>query len=127
MLHVHPSISLVTEREKILNLGTLGNFRLPLATSSINETDSIVRVGDGQIVAIGGLMTQELRDDRTGLPGLAGLPVVGNLFGQKSKVNRKRELVILIKPTVIPADGRWPAELSAPALPVPPTPERSQP
>ncbi|MBB5204609.1 MSHA biogenesis protein MshL [Inhella inkyongensis] len=127
MLHVHPSISLVTEREKILNLGTLGNFRLPLATASINETDSIVRVGDGQIVAIGGLMTQELRDDRSGLPGLSGLPVVGNLFGQKSKVNRKRELVILIKPTVIPADGRWPAELSAPKLPEPPTPERKQP
>ena len=40
--------------------------------------------------------------------------MVGNLFGQKSKINRKRELVILIKPTVIPADGRWPAELSAP-------------
>ncbi len=124
MLHVHPSISLVTEREKILDLGTLGNFRLPLAASTINETDSIVRVGDGQIVAIGGLMTQELRGDRTGLPVLSNLPVVGNLFGQKSKVNRKRELVILIKPTVIPADGRWPAELSAPALPVPPEPQR---
>lgn len=124
MLHVHPSISLVTEREKILDLGTLGNFRLPLAASTINETDSIVRVGDGQIVAIGGLMTQELRGDRTGLPVLSNLPVVGNLFGQKSKINRKRELVILIKPTVIPADGRWPAELSAPALPVPPEPQR---
>ena len=124
MLHVHPSISLVTEREKILDLGTLGNFRLPLAASTINETDSIVRVADGQIVAIGGLMTQELRGERTGLPVLSSLPVVGNLFGQKSKVNRKRELVILIKPTVIPADGRWPAELTAPSLPVPPEPQR---
>ena len=124
MLHVHPSISLVTEREKILNLGTLGNFRLPLASSAINETDSIVRVGDGQIVAIGGLMTQELRGDRTGLPVLSNLPLVGNLFGQKQRVNRKRELVILIKPTVIPADGRWPAELAAPNLPVPPEPVR---
>ncbi|MBH9551333.1 pilus (MSHA type) biogenesis protein MshL [Inhella gelatinilytica] len=127
MLHVHPSISLVNEREKILNLGLLGNFRLPLATSSINETDSIVRVADGQIVAIGGLMTQELRGDRTGLPVLSNLPVVGNLFGQTQRVNRKRELVILIKPTVIPADGRWPAELSAPALPAPPTPQRTAP
>ena len=80
MLHVHPSISQVTEREKFLNLGTLGNFRLPLASAAINETDAIVRVKDGQIVAIGGLMTQELRGDRTGLPVLSSLPLVGSLF-----------------------------------------------
>ena len=122
MLHVHPSISLVSEREKLLNLGSLGFFRLPLASSAINETDAIVRVPNGQIVAIGGLMSQELRGERTGLPVLGNLPVLGHLFGQKSRVNRKRELVILIKPTVIPADGRWPAELSAPAIVPPPPP-----
>lgn len=124
MLHVHPSISLVSEREKLLNLGSLGFFRLPLASSAINETDAIVRVPNGQIVAIGGLMSQELRGERTGLPVLGNLPVVGHLFGQKSRVNRKRELVILIKPTVIPADGRWPAELSGPAPEAPATPDR---
>jgi MSHA biogenesis protein MshL len=124
MLHVHPSISLVSEREKILNLGTLGNFRLPLAGSAINETDAIVRVKDGQIVAIGGLMTQELRGDRTGLPVLSSLPLVGNLFGQKTRVNRKRELVILIKPTVIGADGQWPESLRQGEPTPPPVPER---
>jgi MSHA biogenesis protein MshL len=124
MLHVHPSISQVTEREKFLNLGTLGNFRLPLASAAINETDAIVRVKDGQIVAIGGLMTQELRGDRTGLPVLAQLPVIGNLFGQKTRVNRKRELVILIKPTVIPADGLWPESLRASEPQPPATPQR---
>lgn len=123
MLHVHPSISLVSEREKILNLGTLGNFRLPLASTAISETDAIVRVKDGQIVAIGGLMTQELRGDRTGLPVLSSLPLVGNLFGQKSKVNRKRELVILIKPTVIQDAGRWPES----PMPVPPEVPARQP
>lgn len=124
MLHVHPSISLVSEREKLLNLGSLGFYRLPLASSAINETDAIVRVPNGQIVAIGGLMSQELRGERTGLPVLGNLPVVGHLFGQRSRVNRKRELVILIKPTVIPADGRWPAELAPPAVAAPATPER---
>jgi MSHA biogenesis protein MshL len=92
-----------------------------LASTAISETDAIVRVKDGQIVAIGGLMTQELRGDRTGLPVLAGLPVVGNLFGQKSKVNRKRELVILIKPTVIKDAGSWP---ESPSLPLPEGPSR---
>ena len=117
MLHVHPSVSSVTEKTKNIDLGTLGSFRLPLALSTVSETDSIVRVRNGQIVAIGGLMTQELRDDRSGLPGISELPVVGGLFRQKSGLLTKRELVILIKPSVIGDEGPWPeAEASLPAV-----------
>ena len=108
MLHVHPSISTVTEKRKNIDLGSLGSFQLPLAASTINETDSIVRLRDGQIVAIGGLMLTEQREDRTGLPVLGDAPVVGALFRQKSTVTRKREMVILIKPSVIRDDGVWP-------------------
>lgn len=107
MLHVHPSISVVSEKQKNINLGSLGSYSLPLATSAVNETDTIVRVPDGQIVAIGGLMTQSQTLDRSGLPILGDAPVVGNLFSQKSVVQRKRELVILMKPTVI-HDQAWP-------------------
>ena len=59
ILHVHPSVSLVSTVNKTVDLGTAGgSINLPLASSSISETDSIVRVKDGQIVAIGGLMRQ---------------------------------------------------------------------
>ncbi len=105
MLHVHPAISVVTEKQKTFDLGGDTVLRLPLATSSINETDSVVRVLDGQIVAIGGLMQQTGSRLQSGLPVLGQLPVVGNAFGQKSKAIYKRELVILIKPTVINGDG----------------------
>ena len=115
MLHVHPSISTVAEKQKNIDLGSLGSYRLPLAASTINETDSIVRLRDGQIVAIGGLMRHEQRDDRSGVPGLQEAPVLGGLFRQKSAVSRKRELVILIKPSVIPADGAWPEPEAKPA------------
>ena len=108
MLHVHPSISTVTEKTKNVNLGSLGSFQLPLAASTINETDSIVRLRDGQIVAIGGLMLQERRDDRTGLPILSDTPILGALFRQNSAINRKREMVILIKPSVIRDGEAWP-------------------
>jgi MSHA biogenesis protein MshL len=101
MMHVHPSISAVTEVTKNIDLGALGSYRLPLASSTVNETDSIVRVHDGEIVAIGGLMLEESRDNRSGLPVLGDAPVVGALFRQKSSSSHKRELVILIKPTVI--------------------------
>jgi MSHA biogenesis protein MshL len=106
ILHVHPSISVVAEKQKVIDLGvTLGQFNLPLATSTINETDSIVRVQDGQIVAIGGLMKQEQSNDRNGLPGTNGW------FGQRSNISRKRELVILIKPTIIQNDSSWKEDL----------------
>jgi MSHA biogenesis protein MshL len=108
MLHVHPAISTVVEKQKSVDLGSLGSYRLPLATSTVNETDSIVRVKDGQFVAIGGLMVQQTNDERTGVPGLSEVPVVGGLFRQTSKVSSKHELVILMKPTVIRDDG-WPA------------------
>lgn len=108
MLHVHPAISTVVEKQKNVDLGSLGNYRLPLATSTVNESDSIVRVKDGQFVAIGGLMVQHATDERTGVPGLQDAPVVGGLFRQTSKGSSKRELVILMKPTVIHEDGGWP-------------------
>ena len=108
ILHVHPTISSVSEKNKNIDLGSLGSFRLPLASSSVNETDSIVRVRDGQIVAIGGLMKVETRDERTGLPVLSDAPFFGGLFRQTSRVQSKRELVIMLKPTVIQQDGAWP-------------------
>ncbi|MDD4962314.1 MAG: secretin N-terminal domain-containing protein [Gallionella sp.] len=103
ILHVHPSVSVVSTINKSVNLGTgTGVYNLPLASSSISETDSIVRARDGQIVAIGGLMRQANTDDRSGLPGLSK-----NLFGQTSQVSQKRELIILLKPTVVDSDQDW--------------------
>ncbi|MBS1129642.1 MAG: type and secretion system protein:Secretin, N-terminal:Secretin/TonB, short N-terminal [Proteobacteria bacterium] len=107
ILHVHPSVSVVEEKSKSVNLGDLGTYTLPLASSTINESDSIVRVQDGSIVAIGGLMSQEQNTNRYGLPGISGVPGLGLLFGQKSVSNRKRELVILMKSTVIRGENSW--------------------
>ncbi|MFO1219348.1 MAG: pilus (MSHA type) biogenesis protein MshL [Burkholderiaceae bacterium] len=108
ILHVHPSISTVSEKQKNVDLGSLGAYRLPLAASTVNETDSIVRLRDGQIVAIGGLMLQETRDERNGVPVLSDVPLLGGLFRQTNTTTRKRELVVLIKPSVIHDDGVWP-------------------
>ena len=111
LLHVHPSVSVVEEKTKNVNLGDLGTFTLPLASSSISETDSIVRVQDGNIVAIGGLMRQEQTSDRSQLPGATG--VVSTLFGNRGSATTKRELVILIKPTLIESDKSWVGDLEA--------------
>jgi MSHA biogenesis protein MshL len=110
ILHVHPAISTVAEKEKLIDLGTMGQFKLPLASSSVNETDSIVRVQDGNIVAIGGLMTQGQSSDRSGLPGTLNTPA-GAAVGQRGSSLSKRELVILLKPTIISDDRAWVKDL----------------
>ncbi|HZW26463.1 MAG TPA: secretin N-terminal domain-containing protein [Gallionella sp.] len=108
ILHVHPSVSTVSTVNKTLNLGTgVGTYNLPLASSSVSETDSIVRARDGQIVAIGGLMRQATISDQSGLPGMPK-PV----FGQTSKTSEKRELVILLKPTVVDNDKDWSQDIT---------------
>lgn len=111
VLHVHPSISLVKEKQKVIDLGTLGVFTLPLANSAVNETDSVVRVQDGNIVAIGGLMKQEQASDANGFPGTTASSTWGLLFGTRDSHLRKRELVILIKPTIIRNDSSWKDDL----------------
>jgi len=107
ILHIHPSVSNVIEKTKDIDLGTAGNFRLPLASSSISESDTIVRVSDGNIVAIGGLMKESSVRDSTGLPGLSSTPWIGALFGSKRRSVVKSELVILLKTTVIESDASW--------------------
>lgn len=111
ILHVHPSISVVTEKQKVIDLGTLGQFTLPLANSTVNETDSVVRVQDGNIVAIGGLMKQEQGVGSNGLPGTT-TSALGLLFGgSRSNYSNKNELVILIKPTIIRNESSWKDDL----------------
>ncbi|PWB49920.1 MAG: pilus (MSHA type) biogenesis protein MshL [Nitrosomonadales bacterium] len=106
-LHIHPSVSKVTTVNKVVDLGDAGRLNLPLASSNISETDSIVRAQDGQIVAIGGLMKQTTNDDRSQVPGAGDVPVLGNLFRNINRATVKRELVILLKPTVIQNDASW--------------------
>jgi len=106
ILHIHPSVSDVQQDNRQINLGIVfgGAVTLPLARSTVSETDSIVKVGDGNIVAIGGLMKVDVDEERSGVPGVQDLPAVGNLFRSRSRTSVKKELVILIKPTVILGD-----------------------
>lgn len=113
VLHVRPSVSVVKESTKVIDLGTLGQFTLPLASSSISETDSIVRLKDGQIVAIGGLMRQNFEDGKNRIPLLGEIPVLGELFGNTSQAHSKRELVVLIKTTLIRNGEDWNPDLEA--------------
>ena len=108
-LHIHPSVTAVSTVTKQIDLGAVGSYKLPLAYSSVNETDTIVRIPDGNIVAIGGLMQMESNKSRSGLPGSGQNAVTSTLFGNRLESSRKKELVVLIKPTILQSTEDWQA------------------
>jgi len=110
-LHIHPTINDVTTAAINIDLGESQNVNVPTARNTIRETDTIVRVADGNIVAIGGLMRTEVNDVRGGIPGAPDSGIAGFLFRSTNRVVEKKELVILLKPTIIESDGDWEKDL----------------
>jgi len=105
LLHVHPTISEVQDQEKTVTLGGATQV-LPLAQSSVRESDTMVRARSGQIVVIGGLMQNRYERTRSDSP-LSAVPLLGAAFSQQRERTRKTELVILIKPVVVSGGAEW--------------------
>lgn len=111
ILHIHPVVSNVQDQQKVFTVGD-EEFALPLALRGIRESDSIVKAANGQVIVLGGLMT-EYGDDQNGKrPWLGDIPVVNTLFKTKSKTNLKTELVILLRPIVV-GDNTWDEEVNS--------------
>jgi len=111
IMHIHPTISDVNQRDK--NLIISGEiFTLPLAFSNIQESDNVVRAQSGQIVVIGGLLKEAATEENASGPILGDIPLVGNLFPHKKIVRIKKELVIMLKPSVIEQASDWNQTLS---------------
>lgn len=99
ILHVHPTISKVEDQQKTISVAG-AETNLPLAFSSIRESDSIITAENGQIVVIGGLIQNRSSDTNSSVPFLGDLPFIGELFKQKGESSEKTELVILLRPTL---------------------------
>jgi MSHA biogenesis protein MshL len=104
ILHIHPSISEVEDQSKVIAVGDQV-FQLPLALSTIRETDSVVYARSGQVVVLGGLMQNRSADSNSGTPLLGKLPVLGHLFAQQRNQTVKSELVILLRPVIMGPNG----------------------
>lgn len=105
ILHVHPSVTETAEQNKTIQFSD-ERIILPLAQSNIRESDTIIRARSGEIVVIGGLMQTVTSDSESRTPVLSAIPLVGKLFTSLNKVEKKKELVILLKPTVV-GEGVW--------------------
>ena len=110
-LHIHSLVTSVTPKSVGFNLVGVGAQSVDVAAINVSESDTMVRTQDGNIVVLGGLMKVELNRGRSGIPGLEDVPVLGGAFRNSSTDTIKRELVILIKPTIIESDRNWEQDL----------------
>ncbi len=94
IMNIHPSITEKTGERTAPD----GRSTFPLL--SVRETDTTVRVRDGQTVIIAGLMQEKTEKTYTGVPVLQSLPILGNLFRYRTETKRNSELVIMITPTL---------------------------
>jgi cell division septation protein DedD len=88
-------------KQEVSDVGapSFGNTNSPSFTTRDAETTAVVQ--DGDTLAIGGIISDTTRRDRTGVPYLMNLPVVGRLFGTTNDTTDRTELVMLITPHVV--------------------------
>jgi MSHA biogenesis protein MshL len=68
---------------------------------SVRETDTLVRVQEGETIVIAGLMQDRTSVEKTKVPVLGDIPMVGGLFRREDRQKRKTDLIILLTPTIM--------------------------
>ena len=112
ILHIHPTVSEVVDQNKEINVFGV-NQSIPVAFSTVRESDSVVHAHSGQLVVIGGLMQENTTMEESGIPVLSKLPGVGSLFRHTKSRSQKSELVILLRPQVISGPQDWKKSIDA--------------
>jgi general secretion pathway protein D/MSHA biogenesis protein MshL len=100
VMNLTPVTSELEEPIEYRDVGTQGAV-VGLPIVNIREMSTTVKVRDGEMLVIGGLISDDKDDNSAFLPGTEGIPLVKYLFGHESKRKNKRELIILLKPVVI--------------------------
>jgi pilus assembly protein CpaC len=94
-LKVKPEVSSLDFNNGI----TLQGFRIPALLTRRAETD--VELRDGQSFAIAGLLNNTSQDDKSAIPILSKLPIIGVLFKSKAERAERTELMVLITPRLV--------------------------
>ena len=106
VLNVRPSISRILgfadDPNPELSLGGVQNS---VPEIQVREMESVLSVASGETVVIGGLMQEVSSYNDRGVPGVGNLPLIGKLFGRISSSRSKSELLVFLKPSIMPAAG----------------------
>jgi len=101
-LTISPIISdLVKFDTKTIGVSGSNTVELSLPTVDLRELSTTVRVRDGDMVIIGGLIQNKDSVQDNNVPVLSGIPLLGNLFKNRDMSKEKTELIILLKPIIV--------------------------
>lgn len=99
-LLVHPMQTDVAPGSlELVSVGNGNSVTLPVI--SFKGITTTLNLRDGDTVLMGGLIDQQAQNGDNGIPGLSDMPVVGHLFGSKNRSHNSRELVMVLRVTVI--------------------------
>jgi general secretion pathway protein D len=98
LLNIRPTISSKTDEVKDPTPNVGDNFVPVIQT---REMESMLRLSDGEVAVMGGLMEDKFSNKTSQVPGLGALPGIGNFFRNRTDTNTKTELVIFLKPTIV--------------------------
>ncbi|MGK0200493.1 MAG: general secretion pathway protein D, partial [Yoonia sp.] len=74
-------------------------IRAPITTR--REARAKVAVKDGDMVILGGMIQTDKNDDKSGVPILGKIPLLGALFRRHNKTDQRSELIVMLRPTVL--------------------------
>jgi MSHA biogenesis protein MshL len=105
-LNVRPTISRILRFRNDPNPSLCDANRLncvvsPVPEVQVREMESVLQVGSGQTVILGGLMQDDVRFNREQVPGADQIGSAGDLLRFRNENATKTELVIFLRPTVV--------------------------
>ncbi len=101
LLNVRPTISRITGYKRDPNPILPADIPNNVPEIQTREMESLMSVNDGDIAVLGGLMQDSMNNTDDTVPGISGIPILGNLFMYRNDTMTKSELVVFMRPTVI--------------------------
>lgn len=95
---------LVSEISNVNSLGVspIGSSAAIIVPSLVKRSaETTIELADGQSIAIGGLLSDNLRDSVSKVPGLGDIPILGQLFSSHEYISGQTELVIMVTPRLV--------------------------
>ncbi len=102
--HVHGNdeltLDITADISNVSSNVTIGGLTQPVISQ--RKTDAHIRVRDGEVSLLGGLMQTQDSNTTTGIPGLVNIPILGKyLFGSNSKDKSRSELLVAVIPHIV--------------------------
>jgi pilus assembly protein CpaC len=95
------SLKIETEVSELTNTGSVALSGISIPALKKRQAKSTVELPSGGSLALAGLISDDVRQNIDGLPGLKDLPVLGTLFRSRDFIKQETELVVIVTPYIV--------------------------